>query len=475
MLSVARIINPVVFVDNKGDWHLVPIAKGWRDRILATLMAMAGVGLTVLIYTKFISTLQIRHGSKLAYLGIVLVFFTGVFSFVVFGLLERQQTQLERANVELQRRRDVLQGLWDATGVVATLPDLEAVLQRIVDVARPLFGAQYAALAVLSDSDPVQIQQFITSGLSPEVRQQIGALPSGRGLLGEVIRTKRVIRLDNIQDHPASSGFPPHHPAMTSFLGLPLLYQGEVVGHLYLTNKPGRFTEQDEVMAQLFSRQAAVVISNARLYQDREAYATVEERERIGRELHDGVLQTLYGLTLSLEYLLDVNQDLPATVANELNRVTETLSLTMTDIRMYIRSLGTSPVDVLVALKDMLQRTGYAEDVELEFHDQEYLTLNIEAVHDLVLTVQEAVSNAKRHGNAHHIVVGWASTDWEYHLWVEDDGQGFNPDAAEASGANHFGLQNMRRRMERVGGTMDISSAPGEGTTIQFRWPRSPL
>lgn len=468
-------MNPVVLARSKGDWHLVPIAKGWRDRILATLMAMAGVGLTVLIYTKFISTLQIRHGSKLEYLGIVLVFFTGVFSFVVFGLLERQQTQLERANVELQRRRDVLQGLWDATGVVANLPDLEAVLQRIVDVARPLFGAQYAALAVLSDSDPAQIQQFITSGVSAELRQQIGQLPTGRGLLGEVIRTKQVIRLDNIQDHPASSGFPPHHPSMTSFLGLPLLYQGEVVGHLYLTNKPGRFTEQDEVMAQLFSRQAAVVISNARLYQDREAYATVEERERIGRELHDGVLQTLYGLTLSLEFLLDVNQDLPVDVANELNRVTETLSLTMTDIRMYIRSLGTSPVDVMVALKDMLQRTGHAEDVDLEFHDQEYLTLNIEDVHDLVLTVQEAVSNAKRHGNANHIVVGWASTDWEYHLWVEDDGQGFNPELTESAGDNHFGLQNMRRRMERVGGTMDISSAPGEGTTIQFRWPRSPL
>ncbi|MCY0909986.1 MAG: GAF domain-containing sensor histidine kinase [Sulfobacillus thermotolerans] len=451
------------------------MSKGWRDRILATVMAMAGVALTVMVYAHFLHPLHIRPGRRLFFLGIVLVFFTGVFSFVVFGLLERQQAQLERANEELKRRRDVLQGLWDATGVVANLPDLEAVLQRIVDVARPLFGAEYAALAVLSDEDPSEIHQFITSGLSPEERQRIGPLPTGRGLLGEVIRTKQVIRLDNIRDHPRSAGFPPNHPEMTSFLGLPLLYQGAVVGHLYLTNKSGGFTEQDEVMAQLFSRQAAVVISNARLYQDREAWATIEERERIGRELHDGVLQTLYGLSLSLEFLLDVHEDLAPDIRQELNRITETLSLTMTDIRMYIRSLGSSPVDLLVALKDMLQRTGNDGEVTLELHDQEYLSLAADAVHDLVLTVQEAVSNSKRHGHATQIVVGWESTDWEYHLWIEDNGQGFDPERVDLGSNNHFGLANMQRRMERLGGTMDISSAPGEGTTVQFRWPRPPL
>ncbi|NMP24224.1 GAF domain-containing sensor histidine kinase [Sulfobacillus harzensis] len=447
------------------------MSHGWRDRILATLMAMAGVVLTFWVYSHFISGLHLGRGLKSLYLRVVLVFFTGVFSFVVFGLLERQQRELERANAELGRQRDVLQGLWDATGVVATLPDLEAVLQRIVDVARPLFGAQYAALAVLSDEDPSRIREFITSGISSEARAKIGHLPTGRGLLGEVIRTKQVIRLENIADHPASSGFPNEHPAMSSFLGLPLLYQGSVVGHLYLTNKPGGFTSEDEVLAQLFSRQAAVVIANARLYQEREAWATVQERERIGRELHDGVLQTLYGLTLSLEFLLDTQESLSEDLRRELNRVTETLSLTMTDIRMYIQSLGTSPVDFYVAVKDMLHRTGNGENVDLEFHDHDYLTLDPQIVHDLVLTVQEAVSNANRHGQADRIVVGWESTEWEYHLWIEDNGVGFDTEAD--TGKHHFGLENMRRRMERLKGMMDVTSAPGRGTTVQFRWPRS--
>lgn len=446
------------------------VSRGWRERILATLMAMAGVALTVFIYTQFITGLRVRQATKIEYLAVVLVFFTGVFSFVVFGLLERQQQALATANGELARQRDILQGLWDATGVVADLPDLAAVLQRIVDVARPLFQAEYAALAVLSSEDPSRISEFITSGMSPEQRQQIGSLPTGRGLLGEVIRTKRVIRLANLSAHPASSGFPPHHPPMTSFLGLPLLYQGTIVGHLYLTNKPGGFSSEDEVLAQLFSRQAAVVISNARLYRDREAWATVQERERIGRELHDGVLQTLYGLTLSLEYLLDA-EVLSDDLRRELNRVTETLSLTMTEIRMYIQSLGTSPVDFLVAVKDMLQRTGNTGNTQLEFHDHAYLTLDPTIVHDLVLTVQEAVSNANRHGQASRIVVGWESTDWEHHLWVEDDGVGFNTEEMEAP--QHFGLANMRRRMERLGGSLAVASSPGAGTTVQLRWPRS--
>lgn len=450
------------------------LSHGWRDRILATLMAMAGVALTVFIYTYFISALHVTHRMKIFYLAAVLVFFTGVFSFVVFGFLEHQQSELEKANLELGRQRDVLQGLFDATGVVATLPDLGDVLQRIVDVARPLFGAQYAALAVLDDDDPSHIREFITSGMSQDVRQRIGSLPTGRGLLGEVIRTKEVIRLDSISDHPASSGFPPNHPPMDSFLGLPLLYQGSVVGHLYLTNKRGGFTLQDEILAQLFSRQAAVVISNARLYQDREELATVQERERIGRELHDGVLQTLYGLTLSLEFILDSEPALAESLRRELNRITETLSLTMTDIRMYIQSLGNSPVDLSLALRDMVQRTGNSDRVTFEFHDHKYLTLPLGDVHGLVLSVQEAISNAVRHGRATQIVVGWESTDWECHLWVEDNGQGFLvPDDAEAG--QHFGMVNMRRRMERMGGVMEVASDPGHGTMVQFRWPRKEL
>lgn len=442
----------------------------WSYRVAATLSAMGGVALTMYLFRSLFVPSK-RVAPDFLYLGAVLVIFTGIFSFVVFGLLAIQQAQLESVNTELQRQRDVLQGLADATGVVATLPDVDAVLQRIVDVSRPLFGAEYAALAVLTTGGEPQIRQFITSGISEAVRHRIGALPTGRGLLGEVIRTKQTLRLQKIDEHPQSSGFPPHHPAMESFLGLPLLYQGTIVGHLYLTNKPGGFTAQDEMLAELFARQAAMVISNARLYQDREAWATVAERERIGRELHDGVLQTLYGLTLALEYVLDTESSLSQAAEGELHRITETLSLTMTDIRMYIQSLGSTSVDLKVALTDMLQRSGDMEGIQLDFRDHEYLTLKPEVIHDLVLSVQEAVSNARRHGDAHSIVVGWDTTDFEYQVWIQDEGRGFD-DSIEWGG-QHFGLINMHRRMERWQGQVDISSQVGKGTLVMFQLPKS--
>ena len=116
-------------------------SRGWSYRITAALLAMAGVAATVCLFRIFFLPSGIQPVA-IWVLGTILVGFTGIFSFVVFGLLEIQQGQLQAANRELQRRRDVLQGLWDATGVVATLPDVDAVLQRIVDVSRPLFGAE---------------------------------------------------------------------------------------------------------------------------------------------------------------------------------------------------------------------------------------------------------------------------------------------------------------------------------------------
>lgn len=439
-------------------------------RFVAAILAMAGVAVTIGVYAI---ARPLFHGHGLFYLGIVLIFFTGVFSFVVFGLLSSQQRALARANAELARQRDILQGLWDATGLVSSLPDLEAVLQRIVDLARPLFHAEYAALAVLVDQESARIRHFITSGMPDAVAQTIHHLPEGHGLLGEVIRTKRILRVDHIAEHPASQGFPPNHPIMDSFLGVPLLYQGEVVGHLYLTDKPGGFSSQDETLVQLFARQAAVVIANARLYQEREQWVTMQERERIGRDLHDGVLQTLYGTTLALDLVLDSESELSPSARQDLTRISETLGLTMTEIRMFIQTLESSTVDFQVAVRDMLKRLGPMDDLVFEFRDLGYQNFPPELTHDLVMCIQEAVSNARRHGHANRIAIGSETLldEEEYRVWVADNGHGF---AFTSTGSSQqFGLRNMRRRMENWRGALDIDSRSGEGTRIVFRIPQS--
>lgn len=145
---------------------------------------------------------------------------------------------------------------------------LEAVLQRLVDIAAALTGAQYAALGVLDPSGS-QLERFITTGIDEETRTMIGELPRGRGILGVLIREPQALRLHDLHEDPRSVGFPPGHPPMNTFLGVPVRLRGVAYGNLYLTEKAGGadFDEDDEAAVKLLAAQAAVAIENARLYE----------------------------------------------------------------------------------------------------------------------------------------------------------------------------------------------------------------
>lgn len=431
---------------------------------------MAGVAVLI---AGFAATIG-RHanGAGYLYLGLILVPFTGLFSFLVFGVLDTQERVLAETNAVLAEERDRLAALREATWAITTVFDFDILLQQVVDVSRTLLGARYAALAVLQDENPARIERFFTSGISRAERDRIGDLPEGHGLLGEVIKHKQPLRVENIQRHPYSSGFPPNHPAMETFLGIPLLYQGQVLGHLYLTEKSGGFTAKDQDTAELFARQAAVVISNARLYREMERLVALNERERIGRELHDGVLQTLYGITLELDNLVDTAQHLDPGVARDLLNIADTVAVTMTEIRHFIQSLGSGPVDFVVGIRDMLHRLGAYQAVDLAVEDEGYQEMPPELVHDVILSVQEAVSNARRHGGAGRVDVRFRTEPSGYVVEVADAGRGFNPHVAQP--VTRHGLANMQQRMGRWHGTMTIESREGAGTRVRFWVPRNP-
>jgi GAF domain-containing protein len=159
-----------------------------------------------------------------------------------------------------------------AAGVaMAKQRSLDGVLQVVVDAARDVVGARYAALGVIS-ADQSALASFITSGLTPQERDRIGPLPSGRGLLGTLIRDATPLRIANIRAHAHSAGFPPHHPPMTSFLGVPIGSPPNVFGNLYLTEKLGapEFDADDEAVAVHLAAQAAIAIENARLNDESE-------------------------------------------------------------------------------------------------------------------------------------------------------------------------------------------------------------
>jgi signal transduction histidine kinase len=161
-----------------------------------------------------------------------------------------------------------LRALFEAGLAVSSELSLDVLLRRLVETAAELTGARYAALGVI-DASGSQLEQFITHGIDAEMHAQIGSLPRGRGILGVLIREAKPLRLHALSEDPRSVGFPPAHPPMQSFLGVPILLRGVAYGNLYLTEKQGGedFTEEDEELVTLLAGQAAVAIENARLYE----------------------------------------------------------------------------------------------------------------------------------------------------------------------------------------------------------------
>ena|SRR5437763_635281 len=161
-----------------------------------------------------------------------------------------------------------LRGLLDAIAGFSSELSLDALLQRLVEVAAQLTDARYAALGVI-DRSGSQLERFLTTGIDEDTRAAIGDLPRGRGILGVLIRDAEPLRLHEIAEDPRSVGFPPGHPPMRSFLGVPILLRGVAYGNLYLTEKRGGddFTEEDDELVRLLAGQAAVAIENARLYE----------------------------------------------------------------------------------------------------------------------------------------------------------------------------------------------------------------
>jgi two-component system, NarL family, sensor histidine kinase DevS len=190
----------------------------------------------------------------------------------------------------LRRLIDVGRGL-------VTQLDLEGVLREVVDVARELTGARYAALGIL-DENRRELERFIYVGIDEETRAQIGDLPRGRGVLGELIRNPAPLRLHEVGAHPRSYGFPPGHPAMHSFLGVPIVVRGQAYGNLYLTEKEeGDFDAADEEAATILAEWAAVTIFNVRLYGQSEEERGVLERAVHGLEATTEIARAVGGET----------------------------------------------------------------------------------------------------------------------------------------------------------------------------------
>lgn len=357
----------------------------------------------------------------------------------------------------------------EAARAIAGLLDIEDALQLIVERVRTLVGARYAALGIMGPEG--RIQRFITSGMTPHEREAIGPLPRGRGLLGLIIRKARSYRIPNIAAHPDSSGFPANHPPMTSFLGVPVTSRGQSVGNFYLTDKAGatEFTPADQRLVELFALHAGIAIDNAQLHQQAADLAVVQERDRIGRDLHDGIIQSLYAVSLSLEDVPEIMAAAPGEAGSRVDAAIDSLQGSIRELRNFIYGLrpeafgGADVPAGIVALGEQFRYNTLA-DIDLDVDPEAARDLSPEQGADLLHLVRESLSNAARHSRARHLVVTFSRQEDGAVLVVADDGVGFDASAPVAPG--HQGLGNMRARAEAIGATIRVESAKGEGTRI---------
>src|SRR3972149_348029 len=207
-----------------------------------------------------------------------------------------------KSEADERRLSAQLEALHEASMTITAELAIDRVLQRIVDIARSLIGAQYAALGVPGQAGT--LEKFLVSGMPQTQIEAIGHLPVGKGLLGILLREPKPIRIRRLQDDPRSAGFSEGHAPMTSFLGVPIISRGKLLGNLYLADKIGaeEFSEQDERLLVMLAANAAIAIENANLYQQVQRLAVLEERERIAMDLHDGIIQSIYAVGLMLEY-----------------------------------------------------------------------------------------------------------------------------------------------------------------------------
>jgi signal transduction histidine kinase len=370
------------------------------------------------------------------------------------------ELRARRAEAHLAALDVAVQGI---SGVLA----LETVLQLIVDRVRELADAQYAALGI-ARPDGV-IERFMTSGLTQEERERIGALPRGHGLLGLIIREGQTFRIPDIARDERRHGFPPNHPEMHSFLGVPIKVKGQPVGDLYLTNKQGgtRFSADDQTLVERFAAHAGLAIENARLSERVQALAVVEERERIGRDLHDGIIQRIYGVTLGLDDVPEIALRDPAAAAERVDRAIDSLHDAIREIRTFIYGLRPGLDDegsMGPALESLAEETRLNTAMRIDVTAGMMAAVAPSVRGELLSIAREALSNAVRHASATRTTLQIGEADGELRLEIADDGTGFDTDAPAGDG--HHGLANIGRRAESLGGNLVLESAPGRGTRI---------
>jgi signal transduction histidine kinase len=369
-----------------------------------------------------------------------------------------------------------LKAVSDAVLAVASRLSVDEVLQQLVDRARELAKARYAALGIPDGAGG--FRRFLVSGMSDDLIASMGPLPRTHGMLGAMLKADGAYLTDDIHADPRFRGWWPRaHPDMRSFLGVPIVAPEEgVIGAFYLTEKETapNFDEHDRQLIELLASHAAIAITNARLYERSRELSMLSERNRLSLELHDVVSQKLFSLNLAAEAaatLLDRGAD---EARPQLERVRDLAREALAELRSLIFGLRPAELErdglegVLRKEATMLQRVhGVKVRVDADGHPP---SVEPAAAGEILRIVEEALHNAVRHAEAHTVTVHLHRADDTLKVEVTDDGIGFDPKDPELR-ARHLGLTSMEERARELGGTLTLDARPGNGTVVSLEVP----
>ena len=387
------------------------------------------------------------------------------FSTVIFRFIEHMQQRLAHQN-------DELMALHRAGLAVAAELSLDSVLNTVVEQARNLVGTKYGAVSVVDQHG--RIEQFITSGVTPEERAAIGPPPVGHGVLGVVLNEGQHLRLEEVSRHSRSAGFPPNHPVMHTLLAVPIQCKSPFRGNLYLSEKNDGsvFNESEHRTLERFAVQAAIAIDNAYLHAQSADLAVAQERLRIAHEMHDGLAQVLGYVNTKVQaadaYLKRGKTD---EASAQMRELAVSARAAYTEVREGIIGLRTLPDaerPIGDVLREYLDRWQEQSGVRTQLAIEGDLRLKPSVELQLVRIVQEALSNVRKHARASTARVTIRERQGRVTTTIEDDGVGFNAGAPARGEFPRFGLSTMRERAESAGGALAIESKPGGGTVVRL-------
>jgi signal transduction histidine kinase len=368
-----------------------------------------------------------------------------------------------------------LRAVSDAMLAVAAEHSVDEVLQRLVDSARELVDARYAALGIPDGAGG--FRRFLVAGMSDELIAAMGPLPRTHGMLGAMLTAEGAYLSPDIHGDPRFRGWwPKEHPDMRSFLGVPIVARGEVIGAFYLTEKVDTkcFDQADRELIELLAAHASIAITNARLYERSRELSILSERNRLALELHDAVTQKLFSLNLAAESAATLLTRDGAQAQHQLDRVRSLSREALDELRALI--LGLRPPDLEhdgleAALRKEVAMVSRVHAIDVELSASAVPELGAHRDAEVLRIANEAVHNAVRHAAARHVKVDLhGGGDVLLALEVSDDGHGFEPGDPELR-SHHLGLTSMEERAAELGGQLQINSTPGGGTTVALRLP----